>query len=135
MSESPPQLGDNETHNEGPEPKPNTEVAPDRGTGVTRPDLRTRARGLSGNGERRSNATEQVGGEYSDDDDDDDGDGEEEDEDEEDDEPNLKYARLTPHLGPVYKNGDATNAFRVAGDKMVWMPRPLAIIHAAIPTC
>ena len=46
---------------------------------------------------------------------DDDGD----DEDEEDDEPKLKYARLTSHLGPVYRNGDATSAFLVAGDKMV----------------
>src|ERR1700710_454467 len=44
---------------------------------------------------------------------------EDEDEDEEDDEPKLKYARLTNHLGPVYRNGDATSAFLVAGDKMV----------------
>jgi len=42
--------------------------------------------------------------------------GEEQDED---DEPKLKYARLTSSLGPVYKNGDATSAFMVAGDKMV----------------
>ena len=48
---------------------------------------------------------------------------EEEDEDEDDegdeDEPKLKYARLTSHLLPVYRNGDATSAFLVAGDKMV----------------
>ncbi|KAF3360742.1 hypothetical protein VdG1_01055 [Verticillium dahliae VDG1] len=43
----------------------------------------------------------------------------EEDEDEEDEEPRLKYARLTQHLGPVYRNGDATSAFLVAGDKMI----------------
>lgn len=43
----------------------------------------------------------------------------EDDEDEEDDEPKLKYARLTSHLAPVYRNGDATSAFLVAGDKMV----------------
>ncbi|CAG8950839.1 hypothetical protein HYFRA_00003056 [Hymenoscyphus fraxineus] len=53
----------------------------------------------------------------------------EEDEDEEDDdadtdgeedeeEPKLKYARLTSSLAPVYRNGDATSAFLVAGDKM-----------------
>lgn len=42
-----------------------------------------------------------------------------EDEDEEEDEPKLKYARLTNHLGPLYRNGDATSAFLVAGDKMV----------------
>ncbi|KAI1385962.1 uncharacterized protein F4822DRAFT_358723 [Hypoxylon trugodes] len=49
-------------------------------------------------------------------------DGEEEDgdeDDEEDDEPKLKYARLTQHMGGVYKNGDATSTFLVAGDKMI----------------
>lgn len=47
---------------------------------------------------------------------------EDEDEDEEDDEdeePTLKYARLTQHLRTVYRNGDATSSFLVAGDKMV----------------
>lgn len=43
----------------------------------------------------------------------------EEDEDDDDEEPRLKYARLTQHLGGVYRNGDATSAFLVAGDKMV----------------
>lgn len=41
------------------------------------------------------------------------------DEGEEEDEPKLKYARMTSNLGPVYRNGDATSAFLVAGDKMV----------------
>jgi len=41
----------------------------------------------------------------------------EEEDDEE--EPRLKYASLTKHLTPVYRNGDATSAFLVAGDKMV----------------
>lgn len=44
---------------------------------------------------------------------------EDEEDDEEDDEPKLKYSRLTGQLGPVYRNGDATSAFSVAGDKMV----------------
>jgi hypothetical protein len=45
---------------------------------------------------------------------------EEEDDDEGgEDEPKLKYARLTAHLLSVYRNGDATSAFLVAGDKMV----------------
>ncbi len=44
---------------------------------------------------------------------------EDDDVDGEEDEPKLKYARLTSHLGPVYRNGDATSAFLVAGDKMV----------------
>lgn len=43
----------------------------------------------------------------------------EEDEDEEEDEPRLKYTSLTRNLGPLYRNGDATSAFLVAGDKMV----------------
>lgn len=40
-------------------------------------------------------------------------------EEEEDEEPRLKYASLTKHLKPVYRNGDATSTFLVAGDKMV----------------
>lgn len=39
--------------------------------------------------------------------------------DEENEEPRLKYAYLTKHLGSVYRNGDATSTFLVAGDKMV----------------
>lgn len=42
-----------------------------------------------------------------------------EDSDEDDEEPRLKYAYLTKHLGSVYRNGDATSTFLVAGDKMV----------------
>ena len=47
---------------------------------------------------------------------------EEEDDDDDDDvdeEPKLKYSRLTRDLGPVYRNGDETATFMVAGDKMV----------------
>lgn len=47
-------------------------------------------------------------------------DSEDEDEsDDEDEEPRLKYARLTPHMNGVYRNGDMTSACMVAGDKMV----------------
>ena len=42
-----------------------------------------------------------------------------EEEEEEEEEPRLKYEPLTKHLKPVYRNGDATSAFLVAGDKMV----------------
>lgn len=45
---------------------------------------------------------------------------EDEDEDDEEEEPKLKYARLTSHLGAVYRNADATSTFLVVGDKMVW---------------
>ncbi|KAK1025303.1 Vacuolar protein sorting-associated protein 41, partial [Friedmanniomyces endolithicus] len=44
---------------------------------------------------------------------------EENEEDEEDEEPKLKYAKLTGSLTGVYRNGDSTSAFAVAGDKMV----------------
>ena len=46
-------------------------------------------------------------------------DSEADEEEEEEDEPKLKYMALTKSLGPVYRNGDATSAFMVAGDKMV----------------
>ena len=39
--------------------------------------------------------------------------------DEEDEEPRLKYATLTRNVSPLYRNGDATSTFLVAGDKMV----------------
>lgn len=53
------------------------------------------------------------------DDEDDEEDDDEDDDDGEEEEPKLKYARLTSFLAPVYRNGDATSAFLVAGDKMV----------------
>ncbi|KAJ5174409.1 uncharacterized protein N7482_000286 [Penicillium canariense] len=55
----------------------------------------------------------------SDDHDEDEDDEEEEDSDDEDEEPRLKYAYLTKHLGSVFRNGDATSTFLVAGDKMI----------------
>lgn len=51
----------------------------------------------------------------SDDEEEDEGD----DEDEEEEEPRLKYAPLTKNLASVYRNGDATSAFIVAGDKLI----------------
>ncbi|KAI8627198.1 hypothetical protein F5Y19DRAFT_182450 [Xylariaceae sp. FL1651] len=58
-------------------------------------------------------------GEDEDDGDDEEEDDEDEEEEEEEDEPKLKYARLTQHLGTIYRNGDSTSAFLVAGDKMI----------------
>ncbi|KAI0432474.1 hypothetical protein F5Y09DRAFT_145367 [Xylaria sp. FL1042] len=46
-------------------------------------------------------------------------DDDDDDDEDDDDEPRLKYACLTQHLGPVYRNGDSTSAFLVAGDKMI----------------
>lgn len=44
---------------------------------------------------------------------------EDEDEDDEEDEPRLNYTSLTKYLRTLYRNGDATSTFLVAGDKMV----------------
>ena len=48
-------------------------------------------------------------------------------EEEEEEEPRLKYAPLTKHLKAVYRNGDATSAFLVAGDKMVGLSLALEV--------
>lgn len=45
--------------------------------------------------------------------------GDKEEEDDEEDEPRLNYTSLTKYLRPLYRNGDATSAFVVAGNKMV----------------
>lgn len=63
--------------------------------------------------EESDDTDDEEGEEIAEDDDDDD------DDDEEDDEPKLKYARLTQHLSAVYRNGDMTSSFMVAGDKMI----------------
>lgn len=42
-----------------------------------------------------------------------------ESEDEEEEEPRLKYATLTKTVSSLYRNGDASSCFLVAGDKMV----------------
>ncbi|TLD17132.1 uncharacterized protein PgNI_00747 [Pyricularia grisea] len=62
---------------------------------------------------------EEDGNESEDEEDDEDDEDEDEDDDEEEEEPRLKYTRLTQNLGAVYKNGDATSSFLVAGDKMI----------------
>ncbi|OIW26656.1 hypothetical protein CONLIGDRAFT_580705 [Coniochaeta ligniaria NRRL 30616] len=73
----------------------------------------------SGDTEAEDTAASTVDEDGDDDEDDDEDDGDEEEEEEEDEEPKLKYARLTPHLGAVYRNADATSSFLVAGDKMI----------------
>lgn len=59
-------------------------------------------------------------------------DGDEEDEEEEE-EPRLKYANLTRNLSSLYRNGDATSACMVAGDKMACVssmrPRELMLMY------
>ncbi|KAJ4289914.1 Vacuolar protein sorting-associated protein 41 [Collariella sp. IMI 366227] len=119
MTESPPQPGDNETHDATTESETRMEPARDQDTTPT-------ARPSAIEGTEPSHVAKSTVEEYSGEEDGSD-DGEEEDEEEEEDddeeeedeEPELKYARLTQHLGPVYRNGDATSAFLVAGDKMI----------------
>ena len=43
---------------------------------------------------------------------------EHEEDEEEEEEPRLKYATLTRNVSTLYRNGDATSTFLVAGDKM-----------------
>ncbi len=142
MTESSPQPGDN---NEATHDATITQAAPDPTSPATGPDspadahASTAADGspdavaqpaveqASGDAVRDSKGddgeSEGEGEEEEDNDDDEDEDDESDSDDEEDEEPKLKYARLTPHLGAVYRNGDATSAFLVAGDKMVRIPR------------
>ena len=63
-----------------------------------------------------SRIVQEVEGENSDDNDDSDL---EDDDDTDLDEPILKYLKLTDSLAGVYRNGDATSASLVTGDKMV----------------
>lgn len=86
-------------------------------------------KGDDSNGDEEEEEEEEEDEEDDDDDDEeeDDEEEEEEEEDEDDDdddeeeeeEPQLKSTRLTQHLGAVYRNGDATSACLVAGDKMI----------------
>ena len=78
---------------------------------ATEPEPRTPQRDHAELEKVESNGKESVEEESDDDDD---------EEDAEDEEPKLKYSRLTSHLLPLYRNGDATSSFMVAGDKMVW---------------
>jgi hypothetical protein len=150
MTESSPQPGDNDTHDDATIAKTSTESAPGRGTTAIGEDTSSHVRAPSGGGAKAEEGSKVAVGESSgdedgsdDDEEEDEDDDNEEEEDEDDDneeeededddneeeededeEPKLKYARLTQHLGPVYRNGDATSAFLVAGDKMVRMPQP-----------
>ncbi|WEW55179.1 Vacuolar protein sorting-associated protein 41 [Emydomyces testavorans] len=54
-----------------------------------------------------------------DDDDEEEEDKVDESEEEEEEEPRLKYASLTKSISSLYRNGDATSTFLVAGDKMI----------------
>ena len=136
MTESSPQPGDNNETRDA----TTVEPAPDHGSPTTAPDTLAHdspdhvaqpavaqpgrvavGDGKGDDGESEGEGDEEEEEEEEDDDDDDEDESDEDDD--EDEEPKLKYARLTQHLGAVYRNGDATSAFLVAGDKMVRIPR------------
>ncbi|RYP89564.1 hypothetical protein DL770_004285 [Monosporascus sp. CRB-9-2] len=129
MTTAPPKLGDDDNHGNE-ETKPNV-VDPEPGQQQAEvPDV-TRAEGDrvnknsgstgdggNGKGREKAEGVDEEAEEDDEDEDDDEDDAEDSDEEEEE-EPKLKYARLTQHLNAVYRNGDATSAFLVTGDKMV----------------
>ncbi|KAL2150460.1 hypothetical protein VTH82DRAFT_7023 [Thermothelomyces myriococcoides] len=132
MTESSPQPGDHDKHRTS-ETQPSPGCATDRDTSVTEAGTPDDAPPSSSHSvtmaEHEPGAAVRLSTKNSDnsdeDEDDDEGDEDEEEDDEdeedeeEDEEPRLKYARLTQNIGPVYRNGDATSAFLVAGDKMI----------------
>lgn len=119
MTDGPPESGGSKRDNEAPSapsaPAPEATSAP----------LASATEGVAahGAGTETEDTAARSAGESDDDDEDEDDEeddrDEDEEEDDEDEEPKLKYARLTPHLGAVYRNGDATSSFLVAGDKMI----------------
>ncbi|KAJ6166628.1 hypothetical protein N7470_002075 [Penicillium chermesinum] len=93
-----------------PRPKPNNQNRRHRGSeGSSEESDNQEEDDDNGEEEEEEDGEEEEEEEEEDDDDDDD----------DDEEPRLKYAFLTKHLGSVYRNGDATSAFLVAGDKMI----------------
>ncbi|KAK3312911.1 hypothetical protein B0H66DRAFT_504945 [Apodospora peruviana] len=113
MTDVPPQDGDNCSHDESPDP-----TKPDA-TDPTEACRDPHGKAPAGDGADTEDDVNTATEADSDEEDEDEEDDDEEEEEEEDEEPKLKYARLTSHLGPVYRNGDATSAFLVAGDKMI----------------
>ena len=109
----------NNGEGENPDSK-NKSVGEDtKGESGAEPSGERRPAETSKRAERNDSAETEEDEEEEDEDEGEDEDEDEDDEDEEDDEPTLKYARLTQHLRQVYRNGDATSSFLVAGDKMV----------------
>lgn len=79
------------------------------------PDSRSRKPNTTD--EDDENETETNGSDE--DEEDEDEEDEDEDDEEDEDEPKLKNARMTGYMTQLYRNGDATSSFLVAGDKMV----------------
>lgn len=90
-----------------------SEIGPRASGGTNSSPAAEEGRGRRSDGPRIGKRENSVGEEEDDEDETD------EEDEEEDEEPRLKYARLTQNLNAVYRNGDATSAFIVGGDKMV----------------
>lgn len=94
------------------DPEPDSSSARSRSSSVANPDEHEKDHQDGADDTAASDDLEEVEAEEEEEE-------EEEDSDGDDEEPRLKYAYLTKHLGSVYRNGDATSTFLVAGDKMV----------------
>lgn len=116
---------------EGVAQEPESEVAPEAGNGK-KDEARDDSKGIADDidnadgpedgerGEEEEEDEDEDEDEQDEEEDDEDEDDEDEDDDEEEEEePKLKYARLTQHLSPIYRGGDATSSLLVAGDKMI----------------
>ncbi|XXH02042.1 Vacuolar protein sorting-associated protein 41 [Hypoxylon texense] len=119
MTEAKPSLGDDGINNalgngtsEGSTGDPKTDQTSSSSTASAPEDPRDVTK-------RQKDGRDKVDAEEEEEEDDDDDGDDDDDEDDEDEEPKLKYARLTQHMSAVYRNGDATSAFLVAGDKMI----------------
>lgn len=120
MTEDSPETGDKKAQPETTaDPRPRADSADENGDTTSQhdPDQAAGGDGANDDSDPEPTIAKNAGEEEEEDDSDEDEEEDEEDGDEE--EPKLKYARLTQHLGAVYRNGDATSSFLVAGDKMV----------------
>jgi len=128
MTEGSPDNGGKVTRDESPDPKSNPsgprndEERPHSPTDNSDAESGDEARSKSAVEENNSDDGQNA--EEEEEDDEEENDEEDEEDDDDDEEPKLKYARLTQHLGPLYRNGDATSSFLVAGDKMVGCNAP-----------
>ncbi|KAK0649704.1 hypothetical protein B0T16DRAFT_350611 [Cercophora newfieldiana] len=123
MTEAAREAGDSETHDDAVAAPPPADASTDRDESTTASEDVHDEQATAGDGADTDGESGAIV-EHGDEDGEENGDGdndeeEEEEDDDEDEEPKLKYARLTPHLGSVYRNGDATSSFLVAGDKMI----------------
>ncbi|KAK3951336.1 hypothetical protein QBC32DRAFT_314968 [Pseudoneurospora amorphoporcata] len=131
MTQVPPETGDSSTANTttadttpattivtSPRTRPKRSIGSTIGTTTTTTSTAT-ATGTGTDGASGITVEEEGSEDHGEEEETEEDDDDDDEEEEEDEEPRLKYARLTQHLGPLYRNGDATSAFLTAGDKMI----------------